>query len=203
MNLYFKKAIFYPVYYSNLYVIPYKIYSFLQSTHMVLFLTYHRVLPRSDVNASLSQRSLIMSLESFRQQLDILNKNYSVISLDEYFSLKKKDVKRRKKPFAIITFDDGWADNYIFALEELYRKRIPATVYLTSGLIGTSKLFWPENLFLSLLNYSAMQSLGQVDSFIVGRFNENVGTTGCLTCCQPCWVLPTGEEIRQRRLHGI
>jgi peptidoglycan/xylan/chitin deacetylase (PgdA/CDA1 family) len=115
------------------------------NTGTVLFLTFHRILPNCHVEDSLSQRSLILTLESFSEQLSLLEKNYTVISMDEYFDLKDRSINR-KRPYAVITFDDGWADNYLYALEVLYRAKFPATIYLASGYINKDKLFWPEKL---------------------------------------------------------
>ncbi len=74
----------------------------------------------SDLNVQASQ---------FRRQLGFLQKNYSVISLEEAVAQL-----RGKGPLGssqvVITFDDGYEDNYHVAFPILKAKKLPATVFL-------------------------------------------------------------------------
>lgn len=67
-------------------------------------------------------------------------RNIEVISLDECLlrlSAKKLD------PFICLTFDDGYRDNYEVAYPILLKHRVPATIFLATGLIDrTSPMWW-------------------------------------------------------------
>jgi peptidoglycan/xylan/chitin deacetylase (PgdA/CDA1 family) len=59
-----------------------------------------------------------------------------------------------RKPFpsrsCLITFDDGWIDNYEVAFPVLKTYRIPATIFLPVDYISNDKMFWQEELFMRL-----------------------------------------------------
>jgi peptidoglycan/xylan/chitin deacetylase (PgdA/CDA1 family) len=56
----------------------------------------------------------------------------------------------KKKAFPsksiLITFDDGWKDNYAYARAVLKEKKIPAIIFLSTGFIGQQKSFWQEHM---------------------------------------------------------
>lgn len=147
-----RSLLFYSLYVSRIYKVPSILNKYFNKTNVVLFVTYHRILPRELIRKCISQRSMIVSLETFREQLKMLKKSYQVISIEEFMYLRANSDYNTNKPYAIINFDDGWADNYLFALEELKKMSLPAIIYLSSGFIGTNKIFWPEELSEILLN---------------------------------------------------
>ncbi|WP_310619584.1 polysaccharide deacetylase family protein [Flexibacterium corallicola] len=66
-----------------------------------------------------------------------------LISLEE--ALFRLGRKRRagERPFAVFTFDDGYRDNKIFAYPILKAHRVPATIFICSGLVdGTADMWW-------------------------------------------------------------
>lgn len=96
----------------------------------IIVLTYHRV------NDHLSVDSLVTPVSVFREQMRYLKENCVVIGLDGVF--KGVDVKT-DKPRVLITFDDGYLDNYENAFGVLKEFGLTAVVFLTAGYINTDK----------------------------------------------------------------
>jgi peptidoglycan/xylan/chitin deacetylase (PgdA/CDA1 family) len=85
------------------------------------------------------QRSCVRP-EQFSNQMEYLSAHaYRVIDLEE---LRRTLVTGRALPAqsVVLTFDDGFADNYIQAYPILRRFGFPATIFLTVGFIGTAEL---------------------------------------------------------------
>lgn len=88
---------------------------------------------------------LFVSPKSFEQQMEFLKENkYSVIGLETLF-----DNIQQQKPIpyktVALTFDDGYADNYLFAYPILKKNHFPATIFLAVSFIGTNGyLTWPQ-----------------------------------------------------------
>lgn len=65
-------------------------------------------------------------------------------------SARASDLALRPESFTgpafAITFDDGYADNLHLAAPVLEKYRVPATVFVSSGFVGTDRRFWWEQL---------------------------------------------------------
>jgi peptidoglycan/xylan/chitin deacetylase (PgdA/CDA1 family) len=110
---------------------------------------YHRVLPVSSFEQTYSNSAIIVSTNTFEKHIGFLKKNFNVLSLDE-FEQHLNDEGSYPSKSCLITFDDGWFDNYEYALPVLAKKGVPATIFLPYNYIGTSKRFWQEELTASL-----------------------------------------------------
>jgi peptidoglycan/xylan/chitin deacetylase (PgdA/CDA1 family) len=114
-------------------------YSFLRrklTRSQVAILIYHRVCPDRD---SWSLEPL--SPQEFQKQIEYFCRNYELLSLDQLVSY----IRQRKtlpEKAVVITFDDGYKDNYRYAYPLLKKYRIPATIFLATGCIGKDRLFW-------------------------------------------------------------
>ena len=108
-------------------------------------LMYHRIAePESD------PWSLSVSPRHFAAHLKILNTYTHPMSLLELVDrLQYGKVPRRA---AVVTFDDGYADNLYEDRPLLEQYHIPATVFLPTGHIGKSEEFWWDKLDRLLLN---------------------------------------------------
>lgn len=76
----------------------------------------------------------------FRVQIAYLKKHFEIISLSE--AVERMRGGGIKRPTAVITFDDGYQNNFDVAFPILLRERIPATIFLTTGLINTNDTVW-------------------------------------------------------------
>jgi peptidoglycan/xylan/chitin deacetylase (PgdA/CDA1 family) len=95
-----------------------------------MILCYHRINPWYDKDA------LTVEPKKFKKQINyLISKKFEFINLEQYISFPKKNKK------IVITFDDGFADNFLFAYEILQNFNLPFIIFLTVNFIGTEKLF--------------------------------------------------------------
>lgn len=113
-------------------------------------LSYHRILPFEKVESAVTQRTLIVTPETFRKQLCFLRERYNIITLDDIAKAVSSG-SGFDKPSCAITFDDGWRDNYFHAFPVLEELSVPATIFVATEHIETGEEFWPERLTKILL----------------------------------------------------
>ena len=78
----------------------------------------------------------------FGRQMDYLGKWFNIVSLKQIVAWL--DGRQDLPPYAaLITFDDGYLDNYSAAFPILRRHHFPALIFLTTAHIGTdAPLYW-------------------------------------------------------------
>ena len=104
-------------------------FSYMRPRKVVPILMYHSI--SEDTTSSLN-----VTPENFKKQIDFLaGSGYSVIPLDELVEGIRKNKKFPDKT-VVITFDDGFEDNYLNAFPVLAKHKMPATVFLVAGYIG-------------------------------------------------------------------
>ena len=106
---------------------------------------YHRVLPGKHPDRRFQQPGMWVSPESLEMQLRILKRHFDVVSLEEWVQMATRGGPLPRRACSI-TFDDGWKDNFEFALPVLLRHRVPCTVFLVVELIDGNGRFWPNRL---------------------------------------------------------
>jgi peptidoglycan/xylan/chitin deacetylase (PgdA/CDA1 family) len=114
-------------------------YAFLKglTESQVVILLYHRISPDQD-NLFFTKP---LSPQSFEKQLEDFSRTYELLPLDElaYYIQRRKALPKKA---LVITMDDGYKDNYLYAYPILKKHRVPATIFLATGHIGTGRLFW-------------------------------------------------------------
>ena len=73
--------------------------------------------------------------EDFLKQMQYLETNFTVISLSDFYEIRTRNGKLPVKS-AMITFDDGYRDNYDYAYPVLKKLGLPATIFITTGFVN-------------------------------------------------------------------
>ncbi|MGH7681889.1 MAG: polysaccharide deacetylase family protein, partial [Candidatus Eiseniibacteriota bacterium] len=81
----------------------------------------------------------------FERQMEYLASRFHVMALSRLVAALEE---RSIPPNAIaITFDDGYRDNYTNALPILTRYKVPATIFVSTGAIGSTRQLWHDDVF--------------------------------------------------------
>ena len=99
--------------------------------YMLPIVMYHSILPSVPADSP-----LVVSAKTFERQMSFLKNNkYAVLSLDQAAA----QIAQRKKAIGrvvVLTFDDGYVDNYLYAFPILKKYGLQATIFLIVGEIG-------------------------------------------------------------------
>lgn len=100
----------------------------------VLVLLYHRVTKIDN-----DFWKIATPPELFEKEIAYLKSNYHILNL-------KDDWSKADEKSVVITFDDGYVDNYRNAIPILEKYNVPATFYVCTGNIGGKEEFWWDKL---------------------------------------------------------
>ena len=151
----------------------------------VSVLMYHHVLKKSGFIAS--------SAEDFASQMRFLAEaGYKTLTMSEFIAYKKGELAVPKKS-VLITFDDGWKDNYVYAYQVLREFGLRATIFLVTQWIERASerrgefielthseykkaaTQRPQDVFLSLDEIAAMRDVFDFHSHTHTHFDEYFG----------------------------
>jgi peptidoglycan/xylan/chitin deacetylase (PgdA/CDA1 family) len=149
---------------------------------MDLVLLYHRIAPERRGRAC-------VSIDHFVEQLDVLTHDADVVSLAQ---LVDERPSRSARPRVAITFDNGYGNSVTWALPELERRGVPATVFVVTGEIGSAREFWWDELEW-LIRAAGCDHAESFTIVVDGRER---------TWILPAFDDPTGMEQRTRPTAG-
>lgn len=142
-------------------------------------LMYHRVLP--EPLAKKDAASIAISKSTFEAHIKFLCEHYKIISLD---TLLETPLKTNKPP-VVITFDDGYRDNFTEAYPILKKYNVPATIYITTSFPEQTCLLWW---------YELIDCCKEIDPITFNWQNTN-------------YVLSTSTDKKRRlaykKIHGL
>ena len=117
---------------------------FLSRQYVVPVLMYHSITPEAHPDSMLA-----VSVKTFDRQMRFLKaRHYNVVPLETLIDL----IRQRKKiprNTVVLTLDDGYKDNYLYAYPVLKKYGLPATVFIIVNEVGrpqNDRLGWDQIL---------------------------------------------------------
>ena len=104
-------------------------------------LAYHRVLDPGLDDLDAVEPGMHVTKKTFEAHIDFLRSSFRICALND---LVRRLLTGEAIPTGSValTFDDGWLDTYEVAFPILYRRGVPATVFVPTALVGTHERFW-------------------------------------------------------------
>ncbi|HEY6124180.1 MAG TPA: polysaccharide deacetylase family protein [Steroidobacteraceae bacterium] len=134
------------------------LYARVVARNRVVVLTYHRVLPSDKAAASFSSSAIIVTPDTFAMHMETVARWFKPLNAGTFAGHSGGRA-------CLVTFDDGWYDNHVYALPVLERTRVPMLLFVATNYIGTSDCFWQETLAAHL--YAARGPRGNGEAKLV------------------------------------
>ncbi len=114
-----------------------------RTRNQALVLGLHRVVTAEQRARAHSLPGMFLSRENFDALLLHLKQRFELLTLDAFLN---GSYAHTAKPSCLLTFDDGWEDNFTTAFPLLQQHSVPAAIFLVSGMMGEGSVFWVERL---------------------------------------------------------
>jgi len=109
-----------------------------------LVLMHHRVLPRAQ-GLDYPFPSLVLDVESFEAEVAWLAANCEVLTLEAAFNGARRTARR----VCVLTFDDGYADNFELAAPILERHGVRGVFFVATDFVGQREPLWYDRAALA------------------------------------------------------
>ncbi len=105
-------------------------------------LAYHRVVDWTEHDFAAYLPNVSAHPADFAAQMDYMQAHFHLVGLSDVVAYVREEKPLPPYP-ALITFDDGYRDNYLNAWPVLRERGIPAAVFLATDFVGgTRPFFW-------------------------------------------------------------
>lgn len=145
----------------------------LPGRHRLLAFNYHRV--GSPPDNPYDPGLWSADAESFAAHLAYLKRHYDVVAPSDLPDI----ARRRRGRYAMVTFDDGYIDNYTCAFPLLRAAGVPATFFVATGYIDAPRVPWWDEI--AWMTATSPHDTLRLPGFVEGE-------------------LPLGDDARQHTL---
>lgn len=130
---------------------------------------YHRVISATEAQAEWLHDSMWVSPETFAEQIEWMKSVGEIVPYDRTLDPTPSD-----HPEFVITFDDGWRDNYTNAFPVLRKAEVPAIIFVVTSVMESGCLIWPEDIARKTSEAATKIPENELASIIASHFSESV-----------------------------
>jgi len=167
-----KYILYNTIYYSGFYYFLRRL-SESNSGEGLLILNYHSVVPPDKV-LRLGFTDLSVTTTLFQEQIQYIKQRFTFLSLSEVLNIIRDQAEFPPKS-CLLTFDDGWRDNYEYMFPIIRQENVPAVIFAASELCQSGDLYWTNILwhliFKRLITDSELATL--FPGVSIGRINSD------------------------------
>jgi peptidoglycan/xylan/chitin deacetylase (PgdA/CDA1 family) len=121
------------------------LYHRIRNRNTLTVIMFHRVMDPRDPRWKTCDPDYTLSAQLFRQCLELLLRYYRIVGIDDV--LKARDgAKPLPARALLLTFDDGWQDNYAYALPVLREMGLPAVIFVVGEAIDRPAAYFQEQI---------------------------------------------------------
>jgi peptidoglycan/xylan/chitin deacetylase (PgdA/CDA1 family) len=186
---------------------------FLPGSRLAIF-NFHRVAAQGHKGSSLDDALYDSDEATFRKELGWMKSQADPISEGDLLSFVQKKTPLPKRCF-LITFDDGYRDNYEVALPILRELNVPVIFFIPTQLIEQRELGWWDQVSWALKNTRKSELNFRGEKFELGKevtsladiFNHRLKTLASTKTkdfvtelLQACEVDPPSKELSDSQL---
>lgn len=130
-----------------------------------IILSFHRIVDNSSNGINLQSPLINASTEEFEREIIFLKKHFNIISFD-YLLYCLGNRNPLPPQSLLITFDDGYKDNYLNAFPIVKKYSIPIIIFVSTNPILNLEPFWQDKVvYLSHIAHKQNITLGGLGRF--------------------------------------
>lgn len=114
----------------------------------VFMLVYHRIVKDDEVGVL---PYISVTADNLKRQIRHFKRCYRIISLEEAVGRLKEG--RIDRNYLVVTFDDGYADNYLPGLPIFQEEQVSPAIFVTTGCVERGEPLWPDLLRRMVYGY--------------------------------------------------
>jgi len=139
--------------------------------------TYHRVCNKKVDQITDSLPYLFITEDTFKNHLKFYKKFYNILSFKDLNNYQND--RQLPRNSLVITFDDGYEDNFTRAFPILKKNGVPCTILLATDKIGSTEISWWDELFFRLTQLQKLKNQEDIQwhekglSDILNRFKAD------------------------------